>query len=364
MKIEKHTAHLITKPENIVYLTGFKASFAVLILTSEKWYLITDQRYWIKAVELRAQSLELRKKLELIDVSTEWIQKLEKELKSIKTVCFEEGHLTVAGLKSWKKKIKKMPSSGPFVSHSSTSPLIKGEKSFRWKEGNEFVEKMRLVKRADELKQLKRAGAIADKAFKTVMDDLKVGVTERHIHNRLVEEIRRVTEDISFEPIVCFGVSSALPHHESSTRKLKKNDIVLIDMGAKFEGYCSDMTRTFFFGLQPDEELKKMLQLTLKAQAEAVKMVKAGVKISDLDKKAREILGEYDKYFTHSLGHGVGLEVHEAPGVSGRSKTVLEEGMVITIEPGVYKEGLGGIRIEDTLYVTKTGSINLTRFPK
>jgi Xaa-Pro aminopeptidase len=352
LEIDSQTAHLITKQENIVYLTGFKASFAVLILTPKKWYLITDQRYMIKARRLsmlrssRAMQDKKVKRLEILDVATDWLETIDRELKGVNTIFFEEEHLTVSGLQGWKKKI----------THAS--------RKIHWKEGNGFVEKMRLVKSESELKKLEKAGAIADKAFATVVKELKVGVTERYIHNRLVEEIRRVTEDISFEPIVCFGVSSASPHHESGKRRLKQNDVVLIDMGAKFEGYCSDMTRTFFFGKRPNAELMRMLELTLKAQKEAAKMVKVGVKISDLDAKAREVLGEYDRYFTHSLGHGVGLEVHEGPSVSGKSNVRLEEGMVITIEPGIYKEGLGGIRIEDTLYVTKTGSVNLTRYPK
>jgi Xaa-Pro aminopeptidase len=138
---------------------------------------------------------------------------------------------------------------------------------------------------------------------------------------------------------------------------------VLIDMGVKYKGYCSDMTRTFFIGkVRP--ELKGMFQLTKEAQKEAAGAVRAGVKIRFLDEIARSVMGEEAKYFTHSLGHGVGLEIHEAPGVSGGNEQKLTEGMVITIEPGIYKEGIGGIRIEDTMVVTKSGSQNLTRFPK
>ena len=166
-------------------------------------------------------------------------------------------------------------------------------------------------------------------------------------------------DDISFEPIVAFGPHSAIPHHHNTATKLKKGDTLLVDMGMKYKGYCSDMTRTFFFG-KPSAQQQKVYELVLEAQEAGIKKIKSGVATKKVDEAARKALGNYEEYFKHSLGHGIGLEVHEMPSLSGRSTEILKENMIVTVEPGIYLDGKFGVRIEDMGRVTAKGYENFT----
>ncbi|MCL2255769.1 MAG: aminopeptidase P family protein, partial [Firmicutes bacterium] len=179
------------------------------------------------------------------------------------------------------------------------------------------------------------------------------------------ESLRAGAEGMSFDPIVAYGENSAKPHHKPSDRRLEKNDIILIDFGVKHKGYCSDMTRTFSIG-NVANELKVIYDVVLKSQEYALKHIKAGMTGHEADALAREYIkaNGYGEKFGHSLGHGIGINVHEMPRVAEKSKCVLKEGMVITCEPGIYLEGLGGVRIEDMLTVTESGIINMTYFDK
>ena len=172
-------------------------------------------------------------------------------------------------------------------------------------------------------------------------------------------------EGTSFDTIVAFSENSALPHAQPTDRKLKDGDIVLMDYGCMYEGYCSDMTRTVFMG-KANDELKKIYDTVLKAQITAEEKMKAGLKCCEIDKIARDIIENagYKNCFNHSLGHGVGLEIHEFPNLSPKSESVLEKNNVVTVEPGIYEEGLGGVRIEDMVLVTENGIENLTNSPK
>ncbi|MDP3975938.1 MAG: M24 family metallopeptidase, partial [bacterium] len=232
-----------------------------------------------------------------------------------------------------------------------------------WKESDGALRKLRLMKRPDELECLRRAAAIGDQILRKVLKQMKPGVTEKTMANLFRRYSDELADGVSFDPIVAFGSNGAVPHHHSGEAVLKKNDAILIDQGVKYRGYMSDMTRCFFVG-EGIPAVRKMYEQLLEAQRAGVNMVRAGVKISDLDRSVRALLGEDDKYFTHSLGHGVGLEIHEDPSVSGRTELILEAGMVITIEPGLYKPGIGGVRIEDTVIVTEAGCEVMTKSSK
>jgi len=334
LKPDARSAYLITKPEHIFYLTNFDGEGFVLV-TKNQVLLATDQRYWLLAKSVRKRGVKL------FDIAGKWPSKLQQEMKSIQTVFFEENHLTVSALARWKKLLPKK----------------------QWKQSKGVVRKLRLVKSADELDKLRKAAALGDKILKMVLKEMKPGVTEKAMANVFRRYSDELANGVSFDPIVAFGKNGAVPHHHSGPTKLKKNDAILIDQGVNHQGYMSDMTRCFFIG-SGIPAVQQMYDQLLAVQQAGVNMVRAGVKISELAQACRAMLGKDAKYFTHSLGHGVGLEIHEDPGVSIRSDVVLEEGMVITIEPGLYKSAVGGVRIEDTVIVTKHGCEVITKSSK
>jgi len=331
IKAKPSEATLVTKPEHIFYLTNFDGE-GFVIIDEHGMTLATDQRYWLLAKKVKKPGVKL------LDLKHGWSEDFSLNFIHVRTVHFEEEHLTVAALAKWEK-----------ILHGRI-----------WKRSEGYVRNIRLIKREDELKKLRMAAALGDKVLKKVLPMIKPGVTERHIANLLRQYSNEYADGTSFPPIVAFGKNGAFPHHHSDDTKLKKNDAILIDQGVKYQGYMSDMTRCFSIG-KGIPVIRKMYDELLVAQQAGVNMVRAGVKIHDLDTAVRGLLGKENKHFTHSLGHGVGLEVHEDPGVSGRNETILKAGMVITIEPGIYKAGIGGVRIEDTVIVTEDGCEVITR---
>lgn len=334
IKARPSEAYLITKPEHVFYLTNFDGE-GFVIVDEHGITLATDQRYWLLAKKIKKSGVKL------FDLKSGWSEELSLNFIHARTVHFEEEHLTVAALTKWEN-------------------MLPGR---IWKKSEGYIRKVRMIKREDELEKLTMAASLGDKVLKKVLPMIKPGVTELHIANLLRQYSHEYADGVSFPPIVAFGKNGAVPHHHSDGTKLKKNDAILIDQGVKYKGYMSDMTRCFFIG-KGIPAIRKMYDQLLVAQQAGVNMVRAGVMISDLDAAVRALLGKENKYFTHSLGHGVGLEVHEDPGVSGRSDVVLKEGMVITIEPGIYKAGVGGVRVEDTVIVTKNGCEVITRSSK
>jgi Xaa-Pro aminopeptidase len=334
LKATTSTAYLITKPEHVFYLTNFDGE-GFVIADEHGLTLATDQRYWLLAKKVKKPGVKL------FDLKGSWTEELNRNFLHVNTIYFEEEHLTVAALTRWEN-------------------ILKGK---IWKKSEGAVRNMRLIKREDELEKLRMAASIGDKILSKILPKLQPGVTEKEIANLFKSYSNELADGVSFPPIVAFGANGAIPHHHSDDTKLKKNDAILIDQGVKYQGFMSDMTRCFFIG-KGIPEVQKMYDRLLEVQQASVSMVRAGVLISDLDKATRAMLGKEDKYFTHSLGHGVGLEVHEDPGVSGRSDVVLKAGMVITIEPGLYKAGIGGVRIEDTVIVTEHGCEVITKSSK
>jgi len=332
---------LITKPENIRYLSGFTGE-GVLFCQKQKITIITDPRY-----ELRARQ-EMKKGVQLAVQAKRSDEMLRKTLKSwrSKQLGFEAAKVTVAGLANLKKRLR-----GLGLKFIPTEGVI---------------EELRRVKSPAEIKQIAAACGIADRALAATLKSMKRGVTELAI----AEEFRRQAfrlgaEDLSFDSIVAFGENSGCPHAKPSARKLKKGDVVQFDIGVKVGGYCSDMSRVFFTA-QPTAEQSHVFDAVSAAQLAGVQAVRAGAVCGEIDATCRGVLAEQDlvEYFTHSTGHGVGLDIHEWPNNSPQSQDVLVSGHVVTVEPGVYLENKFGMRIEDTVVVQKKSARVLTTFPK
>lgn len=332
---------LITHLTNLRYLIGFTGTAGFMVLTPKKNIFFTDFRYRGVAKGLEQKSLKSPYPFTFIELNEEGTKKL-KDLTQNKVLEFESAHLSLNELKAWKKRLPKA----------------------QFKPAKVTTEDARLLKKPDEIRKMKRSQAINEATLLELKKYFRPGITELD----LAWKIKIIghdlgAEDISFEPIVGFGPHSAIPHHQNTAQKLKKSDVILVDMGMKFEGYCSDMTRTFL----PEKHSAEQEAVYLKvrtAQEEAIKALKAGVKCAKLDQIARKSMGEDAQYFGHSLGHGIGLDVHEAPNLSSRSKDTLKAGMVVTVEPGIYLDGRFGVRIEDCGLVTEKGYENFMKVEK
>lgn len=358
IKKEKLDAVFISSVSNISYLSGF-TNFskdereAYLLIGLDFGYIITDSRY-SEAVKKQVTHLKLFERSN--GKSSEELFKKHK--KEIKTLGIEEDNLTVSEHKILKKHFKNFK-------HFNVSSL-------------------RSVKNDEELSKIKKACQIGDSAFKYILKKItrpsflgdkptfggKVGVSEKEIAGELEKFIKDKGAEFSFPAIVAFGKNSSVPHHQTGNTKLKDGDIVLLDLGVKVNNYCSDMTRTVFFG-KPSKEQKEIYRIVLEAQQKAIKFINEQiksaklVKASEVDKVAREyIKSKRFPDIPHSLGHGIGLDVHEHPHLSPKSKEILQEGMVFSIEPGIYIEGFGGVRIEDLYILEKDGLKQLTASPK
>jgi len=342
LKKQKLSAVLITNPIDIRYLCGFTGTNGWLLVSLKKAVLITDFRYLISAKK------QLSKGVDIYDQK----KGSEKLLKRYKSVAFEEDYVTVNLLKNLKKKCKGVKFKGVIG----------------------LVRALRMVKSEDEIKIMREATKMADECLKRWLKTVKMGASEEELGWNLLSIARSLgAEEFSFPPIITFGKNTADVHHQQESNKLKKGEQVLIDFGIKYRGYCTDMTRVFFpkksiFSLRKAlKEEQKIYSIVLEANQKAIQSIKLGVKLLDIDKVARDVIEKagYGKYFGHSTGHGVGLEIHELPNVSPNSDEIVRSGMVFTIEPGVYVEGLGGVRIEDMVYVGKKGKVEvLTRFGK
>lgn len=338
---EKLDAVLVSSHANIVYLTGY-SNFskdereAYLIIGKDFQYIVTDARY-TEAVKKDVPHFTLFERG--AKYSTE---DLFKKLKNkIKKFGIEEDNLTVSEHKIVKKYFKNL-------------------KHFE-------IGILRSIKEKEETEKIENAASLGDRAFQYLTPMLKAGISEKEIAREIENFFRNKGAENSFPTIVAFGKNSSTPHHQSGDNKLKKGDFVLIDFGAKFENYCSDMTRTFIFG-EPSNKQKEIHKIVFEAQQKAVdyinRLIKAKQKIkaSEVDKVARDyIISKGYSSIPHSLGHGIGLEVHEYPYLSVSSEQELKLGMVFSIEPGIYIEGFGGVRIEDLYLIGKSGLKQLTK---
>jgi Xaa-Pro aminopeptidase len=326
---------LVTELVNVSYLTGFTGTNGACVCGPDRRLFLTDFRY----TERAAAEVE---GWEVITIVDDWLGGIAEHLAG--RVGFEDDHVSVRLLEKLRGKL-----------NEGTELVAAGG----------AVEKLRRVKDAQELEAIAAAAELADEVWCWSLEQGLVGRSEREVARAAEARIRELGGDPSFPAIVAAGPNGALPHAEPGERQIGSGEMVVFDMGAKLDGYCSDGTRTFATG-EPGEGAREVYEAVREAQAAALGAVRAGISGEELDGVARERIEAVDhkEHFGHGLGHGVGLEVHEAPRISPRSDDVLQAGEVVTIEPGIYLPGELGVRIEDLVVVTEEGCRNLSGLPK
>jgi Xaa-Pro aminopeptidase len=346
---------IVTHPADIRYLSGFTGSSAALGVTRRRAQLFTDGRYTAQAAaEVSAAQVQIVTGPPAV-AAVQWLAAQP----GVEMAGFDPSHTTVAELARWRSGL---PSHlrRSFLSITGSSPNGSSLP------GSSLLESLRMVKDEDELHLMREAALLGCRLFDHILKHLRPGVAELEIAAELEHQARRLgAEGMSFETIVASGKRSALPHGRATTTPLPRHGFLTLDFGIIHKGYCSDMTRTVFLGAPRPRE-RSAYQAVLKAQQAAVSAVTSGATCMEVDEAARGILCEegLGEAFSHSTGHGVGLEIHEPPRVGAGQKTRLEAGMVITIEPGIYYPGEFGIRIEDMVAVTRAGHEVLTPAPK
>lgn len=328
---------LITSPHNLRYFTNFKGGEGIALITEKERYLFVDPRYTMAAIE---EAVEFN----VIEYSAgKKIAEIKDKLNGISKLGFEDLYLSFFEYKTYSDSFENI----------ELIPV------------SDKVEITRMIKSAEEIESLKKAEKIAVSAFSNTLPLIKEGVTETEVAAEIEYQMRKMgAEGPSFETVVVSGYKSGMPHGKPGQKKLEQGDFVTMDFGCVYNGYCSDMTRTVVIG-KADDEQKKIYEIVLRAQLAGLDAIKEGVTCSFADKVSRKIIEDsgYGKYFGHSLGHGVGMLIHEMPNVSSRCNIVLKENMIVTCEPGIYLQN-GGVRIEDMVRVTKDGCENLTDFTK
>lgn len=331
-------AAAVAHPPNVRYLTGFSGSNGILFLSAAQTVLFTDPRYELQAGE------ECDCRVRIVRGHTwEGVWKLASRKRS--TIALEAEHVSHA---VWTETARRLGR------NAALKPL------------GGAVERLRKVKSPEEIAAIRASAKLCAEAFRQAVRRFRAGMTEGDAAAEIEYRMRRLgAEGAAFETIVAAGARAALPHARPGDARLEAGMPVLVDMGAALAGYRSDMTRVAHFG-PPPREFVRLHDAVLEAQLTALQALRAGVEARRVDKAARMALKSrgLDRYFTHSTGHGVGLEIHEAPRLGVKSDETLEEGMVVTVEPGIYLSGKAGIRIEDTVLVTRTGAEILTPVSK
>lgn len=341
-----HSAMLIFSDININYISTFTGHAATILLTNKANYLLTDYRYFEQAKSEATEFTVICR-----DRANQSLASLIEDLlfqDDCQQLAYEGEHISVSQWHQIHQQVKNL------AKLTQIEPLVGA------------VEALRFVKSASEIANIQQAADIADKALALMLKSVKAGVTERELAIELDYQMAKLgSEEVSFATILLFGERSALPHGIPSDRQLKNGDFILIDFGAVINGYRSDMTRTFVFG-QASAEQKHVYQLVQSAQQAALDEVKEGVLGTHLYKQSADILlnSEYRQYAGEGLGHGVGLVLHEQPFIGPDCHTAIEKGCVITIEPGIYIPGWGGVRIEDDVVLTDDGLTIITKSPK
>lgn len=331
---------LLTGLSNIRYLTGFSGSSALLVVTARDILLITDFRYQTQVVDEVGELARV-----VIEPASLWTglwQQLAQM--SVKVMGFETAH----------------------IQHREFQRLVEAGARWQWRPTADLVETLRERKDDREIALIRDAAGVADRALHRTVSQLKVGMSELEVAGVLEKSLRdEGSEGFPFPSIVASGPRSALPHARSSSRTLERGDFLLMDFGAEVGGYCSDVTRTVVMG-KASEEQRALYDIVREANARAARGVRAGMTGRDADAIARHYIDRagFGELFGHSLGHGIGLEVHEAPRLARTADAALAEGAVVTIEPGVYRPGWGGVRIEDDVVLGADGPHILTDFPR
>lgn len=331
-KLPENTAALVHNPSNIFYLSGYTGEGLLLVAPGIK-AVITDFRY-VEAAEKQCPEFEIhsiRAGVGHVKLAAELLEK-----KGITNLLFEDNIVTVRAMRDMQKV---MPENMTFA------PL------------DFAVENLRTVKDEEELKAIQHACDITCEAFEYICGFIKPGMTEREVQLALDNKMLELgAQSTAFSTIIASGENGSLPHAVPGDRVIQQGDLVTMDFGAKVDGYCSDMTRTVAVG-EPSDKLREIYDIVLRAQEAAQAALAPGKNCADMDKVARDIIAEagYGECFGHSLGHGVGIDIHEEPRLSSRSTDVLAPGHIVTVEPGIYVPGLGGVRIENTCVITDDG---------
>jgi len=328
---------IISNPINIKYLTGIDAEGILLITRKENFY-ITDARY----LEYAKSVLTINDEIIVTDIKNISSDDYENFFLFCENVGFEENYITYA---TYKKYIEKY-------------------KIHNFEETEYLIEKQRMIKDNEEIACIEKACYLTDECFKHICEYIKIGKTEREIAFEIERFFKENgAEALAFDTIVASGKNSSKPHAIPTDKKIESGDAITIDMGCKYNGYCSDMTRTIFAGYVP-VQIQGIYDLVLKNQELTLKEMREGASIKLVTKMVENNfkLNGYD--LMHSLGHGIGLEIHEIPYITSKNDNTFKENMVVTSEPGIYLPGQFGVRIEDTVLITKSGSINLTKSDK
>ena len=328
-------ALLVSSPASVRYLTGYSGSNGLVLLSQSESHFFTDPRYGLDAAKTITGKVHVAKK-PLIDAVAGVIKR-----KKLRKIGFEPAWMRV---EEHQKLQEKLPAG------ASLEPA------------GGWIEELRMVKSPDEIEKIRRSVQLNSQAYARTMRGVHPGVREREVAAELDFQMRRLgAEKTAFDTIVASGPRSALPHAHPTAERFAVNELLLIDMGAVLDGYTSDMTRMAFAGVPP-KRVRDLYKAVAEAQLAALDAVRPGVTATKVDETARAIFRAHnlEKEFVHSTGHGLGLEIHEVPKVGKKDKTKLKAGMVITIEPGAYVDGLGGVRIEDTVLVTANGCEILT----
>lgn len=331
-------AMLIDDATNLFYLTGLNLSQGTLLVHSNGANLIVDNRYF----------------------------EICKKNSSLPITLSEQNHKSLIKLLNENSFIKSLGFSIEDTTYKTFLDLQKSLEHIKLLPINSPLKQIRSIKDEKEIELLKASATLGSEGFDFISTILKEGISEIEVAIEL--EIfwkRRGSKGLAFEPIIAFGANSSMPHYRAGNAKLKKDDIVLIDIGVNYQHYNSDMTRVLFFG-NPDPELKKIYDIVKQAQQAALDLCKPGTSIATLDKCARDLITKngYGDQFTHSLGHGIGLDVHEWPilrNTASNQEVILQTGMAITIEPGIYIPGKGGVRLENSIVISPNGYIDLTK---
>lgn len=334
---KKADAYIVLNYADIRYFSDVISSNIALVITREKDYILSDARYKF-VIERQNKFVPVVIKKALLSAVADILKE-----HGLKKVLLDDSHITFADFKKFE-----------------------GESECDFVFEREITKPLRIIKTKEEIENIKKAQKIAEKALSEVLENIKEGMSSKEIAAKLDYKMALYgSEDPAFETIVATGADSADCHAVPNGNKVKKGDFILFDFGATVNGYRSDMTRTVAFG-EIDEEKKKIYDIVLKAHLDAMNGVKPGVECSQIDKIARDIIKNngYEKDFLHSLGHGVGIDIHEEPRLSEKSTDVLESGMVVTVEPGIYLGNKFGVRIEDTVIITENGYESVADFPK
>lgn len=348
LKAEKTDAAFITSPDNVFYLSGYRSDpherlLGICVFQEKEPFLVCPA---MEAYDAKKAGWEYDI-LGIQDTDNAWdlvAEEIRGRIGDVHTLAIEKEHLNVERFEALKERFG----------------------GARFTAAEEKLRMMRLIKDEHERKILREAAAFADLAVETGIREIKEGKTELEIVAAIEFAMKeKGISEMSFATTVLSGAKAASPHGVPGLDKIEKGNFVLFDLGVVHQGYCSDITRTVAFG-GLNEEQTRIYETVLKAEEAAVAAAKPGVKAKELDLIARRIIEDagYGEYFTHRLGHGLGISIHEYPSVTHTNEMVLEEGMVFTIEPGIYVPGVAGVRIEDDVCITKTGAEVLTKYPK